>query len=890
MADTNSSSSSPKSIRLETESFNLSENYVAKSSQGYIELLGSNGTQGSASVPLSVAGTYKLVVGYYDENDGESSVEVGLNGQTIDAWVLDDITQGDPEKAPYDRASPETFLKRTLAQEVTIQSGDILSIDAVRGDGERARIDYVDLIPVEEQPPTQDEPTSPPTLTANKTLRLEAEDYQAYKDTTSGNEGGAYRKDDVDIEKTSDAGGGYNVGWIAQGEWLDYTIDVQQAGDYDLTARVAAKGSEQKSFSVNGQAVDFSATGGWQDWQTIDAGTLSLSAGTNKIRVSALSERFNVNYFELVAADSSPEPEPPTPKTAVEIDGELRTWHDISLTFDGPSASETDSFNPFLNYRLDVTFTNGSSTYVVPGYFAADGEAAETSATAGNQWRVHFSPPKAGTWNYEVNFQKGNNVAIADNLNAGSSVAGLDGLTGSFKVASTNKAGRDFRGKGRLEDVGEHYLRHAGTKEYFLKGGAGSPENFLGYWEFDGTKDNGGKGNDLQNGLHRYSPHVKDWRSGDPVWQGDQGKGIIGALNYLASEEMNSVYFLSFNTEGGDGQEVYPWTTADTNTRYDVSKLEQWEIVFDHMDQSGIMLHLLTQEQENDQALDGGNLGSERKLYYRELVARFGHHLGLTWNLGEENTNTNSQRRAFADYLRDIDPYDSAIVVHTYPGQKETVYSPLLGNKDLNGASLQSKPAAVHADVLEWRERSAASGQPWIVTVDEIGPANRGALPDANSNHDDIRDSALWGGLMAGGAGIEWYFGYDYPNNDLDAEDWRSRDNLWDQTRHALNFFQEYLPFWDMESLDSITSDSDDYVFGKTGEIYAVYLPDGGSTAIDLPQGSYDVQWYNPRSGGSLVNGSIASVSGGENVLLGNAPNSQNQDWVVLVTNDSFSL
>ena len=31
--------------------------------------------------------------------------------------------------------------------------------------------------------------------------------------------------------------------------------------------------------------------------------------------------------------------------------------------------------------------------------------------------------------------------------------------------------------------------------------------------------------------------------------------------------------------------------------------------------------------QENDQMLDGGALGDERKLYYRELIARFSHHV-----------------------------------------------------------------------------------------------------------------------------------------------------------------------------------------------------------------------------------------------------------------------
>ena len=58
---------------------------------------------------------------------------------------------------------------------------------------------------------------------------IQAEDFDdggasvAYLDTTSGNRGGVYRQTDVDIEATSDAGGGFDIGWARAGEWLQYT-------------------------------------------------------------------------------------------------------------------------------------------------------------------------------------------------------------------------------------------------------------------------------------------------------------------------------------------------------------------------------------------------------------------------------------------------------------------------------------------------------------------------------------------------------------------------------------------------------------------------------------------------------------------------------------------
>ena len=73
--------------------------------------------------------------------------------------------------------------------------------------------------------------------------------------------------------------------------------------------------------------------------------------------------------------------------SAAVVSGELRQWHKVTLTFNGPQASETDtSPNPFTDYRMTVVFTHesGAPRYEVPGYFAADGDAANTSATSGN--------------------------------------------------------------------------------------------------------------------------------------------------------------------------------------------------------------------------------------------------------------------------------------------------------------------------------------------------------------------------------------------------------------------------------------------------------------------------------------------------------------------------
>ena len=135
---------------------------------------------------------------------------------------------------------------------------------------------------------------------------------------------------------------------------------------------------------------------------------------------------------------------------------------------------------------------------------------------------------------------------------------------------------------------------------------------------------------------------------------------------------------------------------------------------------------------------------------------------------------------------------------------------------------------------------------------------------------------------MAGGAGVEWYFGYRHPESDLTLQDWRSRENLWDQSRYALQFFNR-IPFEEMTPNDEFTEDKDDYCLIKPGEIYVIYQKTGKEVQVKLQTGNYNVQWYNPRSG--EFSDDQSDVQGGEEQVKIQAPPSDN-DWVVLIKNE----
>lgn len=123
---------------------------------------------------------------------------------------------------------------------------------------------------------------------------------------------------------------------------------------------------------------------------------------------------------------------------AAEISGPLMKWHAVTLTFDGPETGEEAADNPFLNYRLNVSFSNGSETHVIPGYYAADGDAANTGANSGNKWRCHFVPSATGEWTWQASFRYGFKIGVSDLPTAGKSVS-FDGDSGSFTVTESDK-------------------------------------------------------------------------------------------------------------------------------------------------------------------------------------------------------------------------------------------------------------------------------------------------------------------------------------------------------------------------------------------------------------------------------------------------------------------
>ncbi|MCX6181398.1 MAG: carbohydrate-binding protein [Bacteroidetes bacterium] len=128
----------------------------------------------------------------------------------------------------------------------------------------------------------------------------------AYYDVDPYNYGEKYRtSESVDIESTSDVGGGYNIGWTAVDEWMEYLVDVKSSNDYNITVRVAsASTGKGLRLEIDGEKIGTSYvvpnTGGWQTYtnQTMIAW---LNSGKHILRVYNETNEFNINKITFTA-------------------------------------------------------------------------------------------------------------------------------------------------------------------------------------------------------------------------------------------------------------------------------------------------------------------------------------------------------------------------------------------------------------------------------------------------------------------------------------------------------------------------------------------------------------------------------------------------------------
>ncbi len=230
--------------------------------------------------------------------------------------------------------------------------------------------------------------------------RVEAENYDlggegvAYHDTTAGNTSGIYRSDDVDLGNCSDTGGGYCIGWFSSGEWLEYTVDVTSADNYDIHLRVASDVDTARLY-VSFDGVDVSGavaapnTGDFDIWETVSVSNVPLTSGVQIMRLTADPGRINVNWIEIAApsaenvaptVDAGPNDSIILPTDTVNLDGTVSDPDDTpTTTWSKQSGAGTVTFGDASSVDTTATFST-AGTYVLE-LEADDGVNAPVSDT-----------------------------------------------------------------------------------------------------------------------------------------------------------------------------------------------------------------------------------------------------------------------------------------------------------------------------------------------------------------------------------------------------------------------------------------------------------------------------------------------------------------------------
>ena len=136
----------------------------------------------------------------------------------------------------------------------------------------------------------------PANTTANIPGKIEAENYSNMYGVIN--------------ENTSDAGGGQNVGWIENGDWMEYNVNVVSAGDYNVNFRLASTyaGQQLQLKTSDGSVlavVNVPKTGGFQIWSTVSA-LVTLKAGTQTLRITSIQNGWwNINYMEFASVPTN---------------------------------------------------------------------------------------------------------------------------------------------------------------------------------------------------------------------------------------------------------------------------------------------------------------------------------------------------------------------------------------------------------------------------------------------------------------------------------------------------------------------------------------------------------------------------------------------------------
>ena len=210
---------------------------------------------------------------------------------------------------------------------------------------------------------------------------------------TAWNNGWTYRNDGVDIERCEDEvnSNGVNVGWLDAGEWMQYTVTVAESGVYDLSARVAS-GADGGAFYLATGGADITpelaapATGGWQEWVSVDHSNIILTEADTKVRFYVAEAGFNLSSLEFTATGVAPA-SLPTTFISAETVNEQRIQLNVNKPLANAAAASPADFaltvngNPIPLTGITASAENARVLLLDTDYLMRAGQALKLSYT-----------------------------------------------------------------------------------------------------------------------------------------------------------------------------------------------------------------------------------------------------------------------------------------------------------------------------------------------------------------------------------------------------------------------------------------------------------------------------------------------------------------------------
>jgi beta-glucanase (GH16 family) len=350
---------------------------------------------------------------------------------------------------------------------------------------------------------------------------VQAENYDtggqgvAYNVTSVNGTGNNYRSDGVDLEATTDTGGGFNLGWTAASQWFKYTVNVATAGTFRVTFRVATINAVTDAFHISNSSgtnltgnVNVPATGAWQTWTSVVA-AITLPAGQQTLTFNQDNPGWNLNYFTISTSSGpfggTPGPVPGTVQAenydlggpgagfnVTSINGSDNGYRsdgvDLEVTTDTGGGVNLGWTAPGQWFRYTVNAAS-AGTYTVTFRMASPNgvtDALHISNSSGTNLTGNVNVPATGGW------QNWTNVTATLTLPAGQQVLTVNQDNGGWNINYMTFASGGGGGTGScagVPNITVAGITYTPTWCQEFNGGAGSPDTTV--WNFDLGNNNG---------------------------------------------------------------------------------------------------------------------------------------------------------------------------------------------------------------------------------------------------------------------------------------------------------------------------------------------------------------------------------------------------------------